>query len=136
MNPRPARQRPGGKKTLTPAVEHLHVGDTPPAQSQTPEVPESQTVEVPNPRRVRAGSEDKPKYQQMLRTEARLRPDQVTALTSLRRRVSANRDDKSERITDNTLVRVAVDLLLARADDLTGDTEDQLRESVTSKLTD
>jgi hypothetical protein len=37
-----------------------------------------------------------------------------------------------ERITENTLIRVAVDLLLARARKLHGLTEDELRKSVTS----
>lgn len=37
-----------------------------------------------------------------------------------------------ERITDNTLIRVAVDLLLARAGELNGTTEDSLRQSVAS----
>jgi hypothetical protein len=59
-----------------------------------------------------------------------VRFDQATALTELRRRLSRARGDRSEVITDNTLIRVAVDLLLARADDLHGDTEDQLRASV------
>jgi hypothetical protein len=35
-----------------------------------------------------------------------------------------------ERITDNTLIRVAVDLLLTRADQLRGSTEDELRKSL------
>jgi hypothetical protein len=67
----------------------------------------------------------------MARLDARLRPDQVAALGELRRRVTAGRVDRAERITDNTLLRVAVDLLLAHADRLGGDTEDALRESVT-----
>jgi hypothetical protein len=66
----------------------------------------------------------------MVRTEARLRPDQVAELAALRRRVAANREVREERITDNTLVRIAVDLLLAHGDQLVGDTEDQLRASV------
>lgn len=126
MSPRAERQRPGttGGKTLTTKVEGLKVGDTPQsAESRTPAVPNS----------ARAGSEDKPKYQQMIRTEARLRPDQVDALAQLRRRVAGNRQSKAERITDNTLVRIAVDLLLTRADELAGDTEDALRESVTTE---
>lgn len=66
----------------------------------------------------------------MARMEARIRHDQVTELAKLRRAVAANRTDKSERITDNTLVRVAVDFLLAYRDLLEGNTEDELRASV------
>jgi hypothetical protein len=37
-----------------------------------------------------------------------------------------------EQITENTLIRVAVDMLLGSADRLRSSTEDELRESVTS----
>lgn len=67
--------------------------------------------------------------------EARLRLDQIEALGSIRRRINAARVDKSERITDNTLLRVAVDLLIAYGDQLQGDNEDQLRESANSVVT-
>jgi hypothetical protein len=119
----PPRRRPG-QKTLTPKVENLVVGDTSAADTQTAERPDSGTP------RVRAGSEDLPRFQQQIRVEARLWPEQVPRLTELRRAVSRARVAKSERITDNTLLRIAVDLLLAHADRLTGDTEDQLRASV------
>jgi len=66
----------------------------------------------------------------MVRIEGRLRPDQVEALARLRRHLAAQRTQRTERWTDNTLVRVAVDLLLAHADRLHGNTEDELRESV------
>jgi len=67
----------------------------------------------------------------MVRKEARLRPDQADALTQLRRRITRGRADRTEPITDNTLLRVAVDLLLAHAEQLHGDTEDEIRRSVT-----
>lgn len=41
---------------------------------------------------------------------------------------------RTERLTDNTVIRVALDLLLEHADQLDGDTEDELRNSVTRKL--
>lgn len=69
-------------------------------------------------------------YQQMVRFEGRLRPDQVGKLDELRRRVAADRGARDQRITNNTLVRVAIDLLLAHAGQLAGDTEQQLRASV------
>jgi hypothetical protein len=134
------RARPTGGQ-LTPAVESIRVGDTqPPAQSQTPEVPESrsaavpekQTPRAPESRRAPAGADDtaEPKFARLLRKEARIRYDQARALTDLRRRLSRGRANRDEVITDNTLIRVAVDLLLARADQLAGDTEDELRTSV------
>lgn len=122
----PPRHRPG-EKTLTPKVEQLAVGDHPPAapaEDRTPVVPDSGT------HRPRAGTDELPRYQQAVRVEARLWPEQVPALAALRRQVAAGRQIKTERITDNTLLRVAVDLLLAHAGQLVGDTEDQLRSSV------
>ncbi|TFU25197.1 ATPase [Thermus tengchongensis] len=53
-----------------------------------------------------------PKYLTYVRKECRLRPDQLDALTALARKL--NRERKGgERITENTLIRWAVDLLLA-----------------------
>jgi hypothetical protein len=99
-------------------------------KTQTPEVPNSGS------RRARAGSEGQPKYRQMIRVEGRLRPDQIDELSNLRRALSRARTDNTERITDNTLLRVAVDLLLARRDVLAGNTEDELREAATTGLPD
>ncbi|MEU3340682.1 hypothetical protein [Streptomyces sp. NPDC006668] len=74
--------------------------------------------------------DDTPRYLTFVRTEARLRADQVDALAALRRRVAANRSDKTERITDNTLLRLAVDLLLENAAQITGDTEEEMRRAL------
>jgi len=67
----------------------------------------------------------------LTRRDLRLREDQIDELAVLRRRISRARRsaDRGERITDNTLVRVAIDLLLAHAEQLNGATEEQLRES-------
>ncbi|WP_038059339.1 hypothetical protein [Thermus amyloliquefaciens] len=54
-----------------------------------------------------------PKYLTYVRKECRLRPDQLDALTALARKL--NRERKGgERITENTLIRWAVDLLLEK----------------------
>lgn len=74
--------------------------------------------------------DDTPRYQTFPRTEARLRPDQLAALTALRRKVAANRTVRKERITDNTLLRLAVDLLLKNAAHITGDTEAEMRRAL------
>ena len=73
-----------------------------------------------------------PKWQRLERKELRLRADQLDELARLRRSLNRQRAGEGERITENTLIRVAVDLLLSRAGDLRGATEDELRESVTS----
>jgi hypothetical protein len=72
-----------------------------------------------------------PKWQTLERKELRLRGDQLDELARLRRALNRQRGGRGERITENTLIRVAVDLFLARADELQGTTEDELRESVT-----
>ncbi len=83
----------------------------------------------------RGGQSDLPRYLQLVRKESRLRQDQADRLTSEVRRLNQARRGRTgttgERITDNTLIRVAVDLLLSKAGQLHGATEDELRKSVT-----
>jgi len=73
-----------------------------------------------------------PKYLRMERKEARLHVDQVDALAAVVRRLNRGRQHRGsgERITENSLIRVAVDLLLDRADDLAGVSEADLLVSV------
>jgi hypothetical protein len=74
-------------------------------------------------------SKSMPRYLQLVRKDTRLREDQLTDLTDLARRLSRRRRVSGERITENTLIRIAVDLLLSQADKLDGNTEDELRRS-------
>ncbi len=68
-----------------------------------------------------------PKYAQLQPVNLRLREDQLTALAELERVVMRRRKQKGgERITKNTLIRVAVDYLIANADKLEGDTEEEI----------
>ncbi|MFC9803322.1 hypothetical protein ACFWGE_21415 [Streptomyces bacillaris] len=107
-----------GRKPLTPSVEPI-LGDG----EQGAEPPAAGS---PEPHR----SGD-PKWATLERKEARLRSDQLTDLADLRRHLGANRRDRSEIITDNTLIRVAVDLLLqGHSHRLHGDTEEALLASV------
>ncbi|BDG27789.1 hypothetical protein TthSNM66_24250 (plasmid) [Thermus thermophilus] len=53
-----------------------------------------------------------PPYLTYVRKECRLRPDQLDALTALARRLNRERRGKGERITENTLIRLAVDNLM------------------------
>jgi hypothetical protein len=66
-------------------------------------------------------------YTELVRKELRLHADQADELTVLATKVQRARKEKGERITDNTLIRVAVDLLLKRQKELVGSTEDELR---------
>lgn len=71
-----------------------------------------------------------PRYLQLVRKECRIRQDQADQLEQQARRLNRARQRRDgttgERITSNTLIRIAIDLLLQNADTLRGDTEDQL----------
>lgn len=85
----------------------------------------------PNSRSSNSGSSDVPKYLQLERKETLLWPRQVESLTLMRRVLNRRRGKgEGERLTENTLIRVAVDLLLSRQADIAGTTEDELRRSV------
>ena len=66
-----------------------------------------------------------PRYLSLTPKTVRFRPDQREALTLHARRL-ARAKQGTERITDDTLIRVAVDGLLALADRLDGDSEAEL----------
>jgi len=57
-------------------------------------------------------------------------PDQITNLSILARVLNKNRGGAGERITVNTLIRVATALLLSRSQELEGTTEEELRRSL------
>ena len=73
---------------------------------------------------------DGPKYLQLERKEVRLRLDQMDNLTAFTRRLNKARKGKGERLTENTLIRTAIDLLLENSSKLQGTTEDELRGSL------
>lgn len=88
----------------------------------TPELPESGSPGVPESRSA--------KWREMERKEALLRPDQIAHLGALLRTVKGQRTVRGERLTENTLIRVALDLLFAHEAALTGNSEEELRASV------
>ena len=57
-------------------------------------------------------------------------PGQITKLSILARVLNKNRGGAGERITVNTLIRVATALLLSRSQELEGTTEEELRRSL------
>jgi hypothetical protein len=71
-----------------------------------------------------------PTYLRFVRKDTRLREDQLEALTRHARRLTRKRHTAGPRVTENTLIRVAVDLLLGRIEKATGDGEDALLKSV------
>lgn len=100
------------------------------------EVPESvsSSVEAAAPESVSPGVPEVPPYLRLTRKEVRFRDEQLEALDRVvRRLVRARRGAGGERITENTLVRIAVDLLLERADALQGGTEAELLRALRGK---
>jgi hypothetical protein len=98
-----------------------------PAPTSAPAPDEAQTSPA-TPAQPRSSAQE-PLYLTLVRKEARVRDDQYATLTDTSRRL--NRAKKGgERITENTLIRVAIDLLTARVDELHGTTEDELRASL------
>lgn len=75
-----------------------------------------------------------PLYLELTRKEARFRQDQLNALTVMTRQLNRRRTTTGERITDNTLIRVAVDMMLEVADSLAGSTEADLLASMVARL--
>ena len=72
-----------------------------------------------------------PKYLALERKEARLRGDQVDSLALLARRINRQKPSRGgERITENTLIRVAVDWLLSQEAHVRGSTEEEIRRSL------
>lgn len=92
------------------------------------EVPKVRTDRVDD---AEEGAAEDPLYLRLTRKEVRFRDEQMEGLHRVARRLSkARRGMKGDRITDNTLVRVAVELLLQHGDDLAGHDEASLLESL------
>lgn len=72
-----------------------------------------------------------PRYLRYVRKETRLREDQQNQLTLQARRLNRAKKNQGARITENSLIRVAVDLFLAQIDRAAGDDEDEIRKSMT-----
>lgn len=71
-----------------------------------------------------------PAYLALQRKETRLREEQIDALTAAARELNRAKPAGGERITENTLIRVAVDLLLSKSAALKGSNENEIRNSI------
>lgn len=72
-----------------------------------------------------------PRYLTLERKEARISATQADELARLARKLNrARTPGEGERITDNTLIRIGIDVLLERSTELQGTTEAELRKSV------
>ena len=71
-------------------------------------------------------------YRDFVAKTTRIRDDQNQALTRIARELNRNKQEKSApRITENTLIRIALNLLLEHEHDLHGDTEALLLRTTT-----
>lgn len=116
--------------------------ETPPA----PTAPEPAATTAPKPRKTpKAAPAKRPAtqepavvrdlaggvgYDKLEAKAARIHERQVTALADLARRLNKQRAGEGHRITENTLIRLGIDLLLERSDDLDGTTEAELAASL------
>ena len=71
-----------------------------------------------------------PRFLKFVRKDTRIREDQQAALTIQARRLNRAKGSGGSRITENSLIRVAIDLLLDRIDLAAGADEDAIRASV------
>ena len=131
---------PSRPPTAPPAEVQTPVQQSPEVRTpevRTPEVAEpmarrrrAQARAAAPPPRTSAAYPGLPKYLRLERKELLIWPDQITNLSVLARVLNRNRGGAGERITTNTLIRVAASLLLSRAQDLAGTTEEELRRSL------
>lgn len=80
-----------------------------------------------------------PAYDDLVRKEARLRPEQIDAISRLRRRLNADRTaaekplptgQRNASIQDHVITRAAITFLLENADAIDGWTEEDVLESL------
>lgn len=125
------------RKKLTSLLDSAAVDETtepqpqPTTETAPPEAPAA-AASVPE---APAPAAEKPAaatalFEDLVRKECRFRDDQLEDLSRSARRLQRTRLAPGPRITDNTLIRVAVDLLMSRADELQGSTEAEIRASL------
>ncbi|MFJ2406657.1 chromosome segregation ATPase [Streptomyces xanthochromogenes] len=78
-------------------------------------------------RRAVQAEEERPKW-------VPLREDQHSELSAIARELMLARSQKGGRITENTVIRVAVDLMIRHPELLVGDTEEDLRTNMFSRF--
>lgn len=113
-----------------PVDEPAEVEPTPVAEVAAPPAPAPSQPKSPRRSAAASVDEDEAGYLALERKETRLREGQIGELTAHARRLNKAKTGPAPRITENTLIRVAIDLLLSRVDELRGTTEADLRRSV------
>ena len=126
-------QEPGPGESSATITQLQPTGEPAAAVAPEPAAPREPDAEQSRPTPTRKTAVPKaPRYMQLTRKEARIREEQYDRLTAAARRLERRRPTShGERITENTLIRIAIDLLLEREKQLDGATEDEIRKSVT-----
>jgi hypothetical protein len=94
--------------------------------------PKSAAAQPPRPTPSPASrkASELPTYLRLVRKETRLREDQQNQLTLEARRLNRAKTVGTPRITDNTLIRIAIDMLLDRVSRASGDDEASILRSL------
>ena len=129
----PAPEHPDSRSTEQAAVAAARTAEavTSRPRKSVPAKSRSTNTRSPQVRTSEVPSSQGPKYLQLERKDTLLWPRQLNELTVLRRVLNRRKPKgEGERITENTLIRVAIDLLIANAGQLQGSNEDELRQSL------
>ncbi|WP_458117308.1 hypothetical protein [Arthrobacter sp. D2-10] len=118
---------------VVPPAELTEQDTRPPQRLDDDTAQERRNSSIATDRETDSGTNRVPKYLQLLRREARIHHEQAEALTALSRRLNNQRrlpngTTTGERITDNTLIRIAIDLLLEREYEIRGTTEEEIAQ--------
>jgi hypothetical protein len=128
-----ATGQPNVPEEARPAAVATEAAEGPPEPSPPRAAHAQKVIRQSQPARLSEGDAPGPAvalYSDFQRKETRLRADQQNALTEHARRLNRAKGPGGQRITDNTLIRVAIDLLLSKVDKLAGRSETELRGSV------
>ncbi|MBD2099269.1 hypothetical protein H6F90_29840 [Trichocoleus sp. FACHB-591] len=107
-----------------------------PKTTQEPGSETNNQIELQTPKLTESETPQLPKYLSLERKEVRLSAEQLDALTMITRRLNRSRAKQGERITDNTLIRVAIEMLIEHSAKLEGVTEEELLESYKRAIND
>lgn len=109
-------------------------GDIDPAEPVQKITPPRTNAQTPGPVKIQQAAETEewgtPRWLTFERKETRIRNDQIKFLEETRRSLNARRGRSGERLTDNSLIRIAIDLLIEREGELSGVTEEQIRKNL------
>jgi hypothetical protein len=129
-----SKAEPENDKSAEMAEKHK------PRPSNTKGKEDSIDTESVSTEETKSGSSNLPKYLTLERKEVRLSLEDLDELTAMARRLNRARKGEGERITENTLIRVAVALLVKFKENIRGTTEDELlkcwQSSVRTRNTD